>query len=194
MCLLVVATSVIASGGEKLALEFTDPLGTVELAAPPIGEELEQTEREMAPKLCKEIRFLAKDGPAAVLVSTRIRAELPKDDRVLERVEPKYKAFQQEHGNQDVHVEFRGQRPHRTLEFAVAGGEYQEMFPYVVGGHIGTDNPPKSITISQFFVESGRMFEMAVFLPNDDKIARPALFARARKVCDEWRTSVAVKE
>jgi hypothetical protein len=175
-------------------LEFRDPLGVVRLGWPAIGERQERKERELAPGLSHEIRFTTqKEGPAAVLVSTRIREELPKDDRVLERIEPKYRAFKTEHGD-DVIVAFDGKSPNRMLEFGVAGGEYQDMFPYVVGGQIGGDGPPASVTMSHFFVDSGRMFEMAVFLPNDDRSTRKDLFNRARKVCQDWRTTVAIKE
>lgn len=175
-------------------IAFEDPLGKVEVGQPPMDAVFEQSQREVAPKIIKELRFFCKDGPAAVLVSTRIRDELPKDDRVLERLEPKYKNFKAQHGEGDVLLEFRGTSPHRTLEFAVSGGEYQELFPYVVGGHIGLDDPPKSITISQFYVTDNRLFEVAIFLPNSDKASRADLFTRARKVCDQWRATVAVKK
>jgi hypothetical protein len=193
LALLLAAASLIRA--EDVAkIEFKDPLGVVEFAPPPLGNELQSKERELAPRLSKELRFTTEEGPAAVFVSTRVRPDLPKDDRLLERLEPKYQGFRKEHGMDDVVVEFRGKSPHRTLEFAVAGGEYQEMFPYVVGGHIGVENPPKSITISQFYVDSGRLFEMALFLPNADKVNRKDLFARARAACDQWRSSVAVKQ
>lgn len=178
---------------EKETVTFEDPLGQVEVALPPFGADLEQSERELAPKLIKEIRFVSKAGPAAVLVSTRIREDLPKDDRVLERLEPKYRNFKHEHGADDVVLEFRGKSPARTLEFALAGGEYQEAFPYVVGGEIGVADPPKSVTISQFFVTHDRMFEVAIFLPNSEKSSRADLLAHARKVCDDWRSQIVVK-
>jgi len=190
---LVCLACAAATAQEPGAVQFEDPLGQVEVGMPPIGEELDQTERELAPKLTKEIRFVSKEGPVAVLVSTRIRPDLPKDDRVLERVEPKYRNFQAEHKRGEVIVEYRGKSPHRTLEFAVAGGEYQEAFPYVVGGHIGIDDPPKSVTISQFFVTRDRMFEVALYLPNDEKSPRDDLFKRARKLCDQWREKIVVK-
>lgn len=193
MLLVVSLGCLAATANEQNVVTFDDPVGQVEVGVPPFGVELEQTERELAPKLIKELRFVSKAGPAGVLVSTKIRDELPKDDRVLERLEPKYRSFQQQHGEGDVTLEFRGKSPNRTLEFAVSGGEYQEAFPYVVGGEIGVADPPKSVTISQFFVTHNRMFEVAIFLPNDDKASRADLFAHARKVCDDWRSQIVVK-
>lgn len=190
---LVAATNIAAAADEPEVVTFDDMVGQVEVAMPPLEGQWSHAEREVAPKLIKELRFTSKEGPAAVLVSTRIRPDLPKDDRVLERIEPKYQSFKQEHDAGEVVVEFRGEKPGRILEFAVAGGEYQESFPYVVGGHIGLHDPPKSITISQFFVTSDRLFEVALYLPNEDKSARDELFKRARKACDEWRASIAVK-
>ena len=171
---------------------FEDPLGKVEVGLPPMEVQFESSQREVVPKLIRELRLVCKDGPAAVLVSTRIRDELPKDDRVLERLEPKYKNFQAEHGKEDVLLELRGASPHRTLEFVVSGGEYQDAFPYVVGGHIGLDDPPKSITISQFYVTKSRLFEVAIYLPNADKATKADLFTKARKLCDQWRERIAV--
>src|SRR5207237_761439 len=114
-------------------------------------------------------------------------------DRVLERIEPKYRNFKAEHGDDDVVLEFRGKSPDRTLEFTLVGGEYQEAFPYVVGGEIGMADPPKSVTISQFFVTKDRMFEAAIFLPNTEKSSKAALLSHARKLCDDWRASIVVK-
>jgi len=182
-----------AAADEKNTVVFDDPLGQVEVGMPPIGDDLEQSQRELAPKLTKELRFVSKAGPAAVLISTRIRPDLPKDDRVLERIEPRYKNFKVQHGEDDVVLEFRGKSPDRTLEFALVGGEYQEAFPFVVGGEIGKHDPPKSVTISQFFVTNDRMFEAALYLPNDDKVSRADLLAKARKACDDWRSHIAVK-
>lgn len=181
-----------ALGEEPEVVTFKDSLGAIEVGMPSFGAELTQSERVLAPKVVTELRFVSKEGPAAVLVSTKIRAELPKDDRVLDRLEPKYQSFKAEHQGH-VLLEFRGQSPARTLEFAVSGGEYQEAFPYVVGGHIGLDDPPKSVTISQFFVTSDRLFEVAIYLPNPDKSSQAELFTRARKVCDDWRATIAVK-
>jgi hypothetical protein len=192
--LLVVSAACLAvSAEEKKVVFFDDPLGQVEVGLPTFGTEFEQSERELAPKLIKELRFVSKAGPAAVLVSTRIRADLPHDDRVLERLEPKYQSFKDEHGADDVILAFRGKSPKRTLEFALAGGEYGEAFPYVVGGEIGLADPPKSVTISQFFVAHDRMFEVAIFLPNSEKSSRADLLAHARKVCDDWRSQIVVK-
>jgi hypothetical protein len=192
--LVVVCLSCLAVfADEKQVVMFDDPLGQVEVGMPPMGGEFDQSQREVAPKLIKELRFVSKAGPAAVLVSTRIRPDLPHDDRVLERLEPKYKNFQAEHGADDVVLEFRGKSPTRTLEFALAGGEYGDAFPYVVGGEIGIADPPKSVTISQFFVAHDRMFEVALFLPNSEKSSRADLLAHARKVCDDWRSQIVVK-
>lgn len=192
--LVILGLISLAATAQEKSVTFDDTLGQVEVGMPPIGDGLEQTERELAPKLTKELRFVSKAGPAAVLVSTRIRPDLPKDDRVLERIEPRYnKNFKQQHGDEVV-LEFRGKSPDRMLEFALAGGEYQEAFPFVVGGEIGKHDPPKSVTISQFFVTNDRMFEAAIYLPNDDKASRADLFARARKACDEWRSHILVKK
>jgi hypothetical protein len=193
--LLVLGVACLAvAADEKKVVMFDDPLGQVEVGMPPMGGEFDQSERELAPKLTKELRFVCKDGPAAVLVSTRIRPDLPHDDRVLERLEPKYRNFKDEHGADDVVLDFRGKSPKRTLEFALAGGEYVEAFPYVVGGEIGIADPPKSVTISQFFVDHDRMFEVAIFLPNSEKSSRADLLAHARKVCDDWRSHIVVKK
>lgn len=178
---------------EKTTVMFEDPLGQVEVAMPPMGGDYDQSERELAPKLTKELRFVSKAGPAAVLVSTRIRPDLPHDDRVLERLEPKYRNFKVEHGEDDVVLEFRGKSPTRMLEFALAGGEYGEAFPYVIGGEIGVADPPKSVTISQFFVTNDRMFEVALFLPNSEKSSKADLLIYARKLCDDWRSHIVVK-
>ena len=191
--ILIGCCSLAAFAGDK-TVTFHDPLGEVEVGLPAIGDDLDQAERELAPKLTKELRFVSKSGSAAVLVATRIRPELPKDDRVLERVEPKYRNFKGEHGDGEVVLEFRGKSPHRTLEFAVANGEYQEAFPYVVGGEISAADPPKSVTISQFFVSHERMFEAAIYLPNSEKASRAELLARARQVCDDWRSKIVVKQ
>lgn len=193
-CALATLFTSVAAEEPGRSVVFDDPLGQVEVGLPPIAGELDQTSRELAPKLTKELRFVSKSGPAAVLVSTRIRADLPKDDRVLERVAPRYANFKQEHSADDVVLEFRGESPHRTLEFALAGGEYSEAFPFVIGGEIGRDDPPKSVTISQFFVASDRMFELALYLPNDDKSAKGDLLTRARKTADTWRATIAVKK
>jgi len=191
---IVVGCALAVSAEEKKqVVMFDDPLGQVEVGMPPMGGEFDQSERELAPKLTKELRFVSKGGPAAVLVSTRIRPDLPHDDRVLERLEPKYRNFKEEHGEDDVVLEFRGKSPTRTLEFALAGGEYGEAFPYVVGGEIGLADPPKSVTISQFFVTKDRMFEVALFLPNSEKSSRADLLAHARKLCDDWRSHIVVK-
>jgi hypothetical protein len=194
--LVIVAGCALAVSAEekKQVVMFDDPLGQVEVGMPPMGGEFDQSERELAPKLTKELRFVSKAGPAAVLVSTRIRPDLPHDDRVLERLEPKYRNFKEEHGEDDVVLEFRGKSPTRTLEFALAGGEYGEAFPYVVGGEIGVADPPKSVTISQFFVTKDRMFEVALFLPNSEKSSRADLLAHARKLCDDWRSHIVVKK
>ncbi len=185
---------IVAADEPALPYEFEDPLGKVQVGAPPMEGTFESSQREVVSKIIRELRLVSKEGSAAVLVSTRIRAELPKDDRVLERIEPKYKSFQAEHQPGDVLLEFRGDKPNRTLEFAVSGGEYQELFPYVVGGHIGLDDPPKSVTISQFYVTNDRLFEVAIFLPNDAKASKADLFTHARKVCDEWRATVVVQK
>jgi hypothetical protein len=194
--LLVVCLCGLAVSAEekKKVVTFDDSLGQVEVGMPPMGGEYDQSQREVAPKLIKELRFVSKAGPAAVLISTRIRPDLPHDDRVLERLEPKYQNFKSEHGADDVVLEFRGKSPGRTLEFALAGGEYGEAFPYVVGGEIGVADPPKSVTISQFFVTNDRMFEVAIFLPNSEKSSRADLLAHARKVCDDWRSHIVVKQ
>jgi hypothetical protein len=192
---LVVACCCLTAAAQdkKTTVTFEDPLGQVEVSMPPMGGEYDQSERELAPKLTKELRFVSKAGPAAVLVSTRIRPDLPHDDRVLERLEPKYRNFKVEHGEDDVVLEFRGKSPTRTLEFALAGGEYGEAFPYVVGGEIGVADPPKSVTISQFFVTNDRMFEVAIFLPNSEKTSKADLLSHARKLCDDWRSHIVVK-
>jgi hypothetical protein len=191
--LVVACCCVSAAAQETKTVMFEDPLGQVEVAMPPMGGEYDQSERELAPKLTKELRFVSKAGPAAVLVSTRIRPDLPHDDRVLERLEPKYRNFKVEHGEDDVVLEFRGKSPTRMLEFALAGGEYGEAFPYVIGGEIGVADPPKSVTISQFFVANDRMFEVAIFLPNSDKTSKADLLSHARKLCDDWRSHIVVK-
>jgi hypothetical protein len=192
--LVILGLICLAATAEEKSVTFDDSLGQVEVGMPPIGDDLEQSQRELAPKLTKELRFVSKSGSAAVLVSTRIRPDLPKDDRVLERIEPRYKNFKVQHGDEDVVLEFRGKSPHRTLEFALAGGDYQEAFPFVVGGEIGKHDPPKSVTISQFFVTHDRMFEAAIYLPNDGKASRAELLAKARKACDEWRSHILVKK
>lgn len=188
------AVSAQENQDKKHVVMFDDPLGQVEVGMPPMGGEFDQTERELAPKVTKELRFVSKAGPAAVLVSTRIRPDIPHDDRVLDRLEPKYRNFKAEHGQQDVVLEFRGKSPTRTLEFALAGGEYGEAFPYVVGGKIGAADPPESVTISQFFVTNDRMFEVALFLPNSEKSSRADLLTHARKLCDDWRSHIVVKK
>jgi hypothetical protein len=192
--LFLVSVGCLGAGAEEnRPILFDDPLGQVEVGVPPMAVEFEHSERELAPKLTREIRFISKAGPAAVLVSTRIRDDLPKDDRVLERLEPNYrKNFKQPHDD-DVVLEFRGKSPDRTLEFALAGGDYQEAFPYVVGGEIGVADPPKSVTISQFFVIKDRMFEAAIFLPNSERASKAALLSQARKLCDDWRATIIVK-
>src|SRR3954467_2912372 len=88
--LVLALFAVSVDADEQSFIVFDDPLGQVEVGVPSLGVELDHAEREIAAKLTGEIRFTSKEGPAAVLVSTRIRPDLPKDDRVLERVEPKY--------------------------------------------------------------------------------------------------------
>jgi hypothetical protein len=188
------AVSAQENQDKKQVVTFDDSLGQVEVGMPPMGGEFDQTERELAPKVTKELRFVSKAGPAAVLVSTRIRPDIPHDDRVLDRLEPKYRNFKVEHGEDDVVLAFRGKSPDRTLEFALAGGEYGEAFPYVVGGKIGAADPPESVTISQFFVSNDRMFEVALFLPNSEKSSRADLLTHARKLCDDWRSHIVVKK
>ena len=100
---------------------FDDPLGKVDVGLPPMDVTFEQSQAEVAPKIIKELRLVCKDGPAAVLVSTRIRDELPKDDRVLERIEPKYKNFKAQHEEGDVLLEFRG----RTVPTALWSSRFQ---------------------------------------------------------------------
>ena len=73
-------------------------------------------------------------------------------------------------------------------------GELEKcIYAFVVGGEIGKHDPPKSVTISQFFVTKDRMFEVAIFLPNAEKSSKADLLAHARKVCDDWRSHIVVK-
>jgi hypothetical protein len=70
-----------------------DAIGSVVMSVPPVGDEPKGKTKTIAPGITEEIRFAADSGDAAVLISTKIRAGLPKDDAVLERIEPKYKNF-----------------------------------------------------------------------------------------------------
>ena len=67
--------------GETPTIKIVDAVGPVSIGAPPVGNKPKASERQIAPVITKEFRFLGADGSVAVLISTKIRPDLPKDDR-----------------------------------------------------------------------------------------------------------------
>ena len=78
------------------------------------------------------------------------------------------------------------------LEFALINAEYNDFYPLAVGTSARPDDQVKAVALSQFFVASGRMFELCVYLTNADKLDRDKLKSKAREVADQWRSTIKI--
>ena len=152
-------------------IKLTDEVGPLTVGAPSVGDKPKTTQSVFAPGITKEFRFVGDDGSAAVLVSTKIRPDLPKDDRIIERIKPRYEGTRDGFDEGQAELKIVGEAPNRVMEFVLLNSDYNDFYPQVLGQRAGKEEL-ETIGVTQIFVTNGRMVECALHLPNPEETAK----------------------
>ena len=173
-------------------LQLRDALGTVTVGKPNFGDSpMSVVSDQVSPKITHELRIVAANGDAAVLIATRIRDDLPKDDSILERVAAKngdYKGTGLENHVLTRYIEYKDRR---AFEFILLNSHYDSSFPYGLG--LGsTGEKIETIGIRLFIVHDDRLVEFALHLNarKDENETKEAFIARSQKQALEWAKTI----
>ena len=138
--------------------------------------EIRIVERESRPGITSDVQFIGNNGMVACIVSTKIRADYPKDDSLLDRPKKNYLVMQEQIGEdfvlidsadspKDTTQETETTRPSsRFLQFTVKNERYDKtVFPFGLAMH--RDDKLKSMSIHRLFVRDGYLIEAVILTP-----------------------------
>ena len=145
------------------------------------------TEKWVEPEITSEIRSDFPNGNAAVLVITKIRDDLPKNDSVLERVKNRISVLQKTYGEEKVKITEKAENNSKILQVNYRDIVYDEYTPYGIGF-----TKSDSIGISQYLVRRGYLVELFVFLKNNSDTPILELEPVIIDLCDEFRSSLKI--
>jgi len=146
---------------------------------------------EISP-VTKLFRFEFESGDIAVLVSTKIRDDWPKDDSTLLRIEPRFKQTQEQFGADLCDVRLVGKAPQRMLGVSLVNPADSPFFPMSLGS--SRSDTLNAVAVSHLFVKSGRVVECAIMGKNFGGEERDALVSRVSALVTQWRQSLKVIE
>lgn len=164
-----------------------DHLGELVVSVPRLPGSIKLADTEISPAT-KLFRFEFENGDQAVLISTKMRNDRPKDDSAVVRVEPRYQRLQQFIGSDKVEVQLTGKSPNRMLSYTVINPASDDSFPLSIRAE--SIDTLQSIAVSQIVVKSGRFMEFAVLSKNYDAEERAVMVAKLTEICNSWRASL----
>lgn len=169
--------------------KLQDAVGLIEFADPGISDEPNApTEQWIDPLITKQLRFQAP-GSAAVLISTRIRPDLPADDSRLDDIQAKYERLMETAEKESFVMRRFQAASDDVVELVMLNANYSDTFP--LGISIDHSTPGlQTLGISQMIVREGRLIELAFHLKIKEGEDQGTLISRARSVCNTWRESV----
>jgi hypothetical protein len=172
------------------AKELRDTLGRFMVSVPPLGGEMKFTEEDASP-VTRLFRFDFESGDVAVLVSTKMRDDRPKDESALLRLEPRAKASQEQFGADVMQYQLLGEAPNRVLQMTLLNSAESPFFPLSIA-HMSSKTLD-NVSVQQMFIKSDRMFEFAILANNSNAEDEEKLLARITNLCTKWRATIVVK-
>lgn len=189
----IIASVTIALQAQFAAAQQTyqmqDAVGAIDFDFPDISDTpFEPTESWIDPLITKQFRFEGNTANA-VLISIRVKPDLPADDSLLTYIQAKnnlmMKAASKEHFIKRRFQTDLGD----VIELIILNNRYDETFP--IGISVDQNATTlQAVGISQVLVRAGRLIELAIYISKQGGEDRDAMITRARATCDAWRNSL----
>lgn len=169
--------------------ELVDMLGKLQLAAPILGGTMKLEQYDASP-VTRVFRFEFESGEVAVLVSTKMRDDRPKDDTAVVRQEQSLKLMQQQFGADVMQVAILGQTPDRMSEIVLLNAADTPQYPLALS--LERSKTLNTVSVAQAFVKSDRYLECAIIVKNFNSEPEDEFVARAKEVVTQWREAIKV--
>ncbi|MCP3176527.1 hypothetical protein MJO47_05375 [Desulfuromonas sp. KJ2020] len=194
MSKIIVATtwlifSLVGISGAEVIGEIDSARGFFSIGVMYLDDDAPQiSEKWVEPEITSEIRSDYPNGNASVIIITKIRDDLPKDDSILERVKNKNIPLQKMHGDKRVSITEKKSSNSKVLQVVFKEITYDEFTPYGLGF-----TKSESIGVSQYIVKKGFLVEFFTFIKNNSKTPFTEIEPVIIELCDEFRDSFKIE-
>lgn len=170
------------------------PSGMVSHVLPPEFAAHKTRVLDPNPGITRQFVYETADGLAAVLIVTKIRAELPKDDSLLDKSKADNEALLKAKGAELVALRDGELAGRRFTAMSALNWDYGPSFPHAINlGAAPAGDRPAAAGDTAVFVRDGFFIEAALHRRSDGKLPRADLLAGLQDLSRRWLESVRVQ-